>query len=42
MNLKLQFKLAALRIMEFVQAHAPILVPLADKLLHPFGICVGH
>lgn len=40
MNIKL--KLAALRIMEFIQVHAPVLVPLADKLLHPFGICVGH
>lgn len=25
-----------------LSVHAPALLPILDKLLHPFGVCSGH
>lgn len=35
-------KAYAFRFSMFLQANVPWLVPIIDRLLHPFGICIGH
>ena len=31
-----------LQLLLWTQLHAPVLFPILDKVLHPFGICTGH
>ncbi len=40
--MKFKIKLLAVRFLLWTQVHAPILFPLLDRVLHPFGICIGH
>lgn len=41
-KLKMKLQLLLIRGVMFAQLHMPYLLPIIDRVLHAFGICIGH
>jgi hypothetical protein len=41
-RLRVGAELLAVRAAIWLQLHVPVLLPILDRVLHVFGICIGH